>query len=313
MFLKDLSDFSLQGLRVFSYVASMGSVAEAAEALSLSQPAVSLQISNLEKQVSFPLFERSGRRNVLTARGQDFYQKILPVLEMLEQIILDSREADSGTRPKLFVGSVEGIGEYWLLKRFSKFSDLHEGVRLYLEVADNDLLQQRLVTGREVLVITPKKIEDAGIISQPLMNEVLLPVARADRMDELTKQLEERGERYWEKISWIGYGDTIQTERWATRWLENVGTVVDRRFKYRHTANSYAVIKTLLLDGLGVCVMPKHVVEQEVNQGTLKCLESKKYPGLTNLMYIAWRTNSLTRIHETFKDWIVDQARAETL
>jgi DNA-binding transcriptional LysR family regulator len=311
MFLKDLSDFSLQGLRVFSYVASMGSVAEAAEALNLSQPAVSLQISNLEKQVSYPLFERSGRRNVLTTRGQDFYQKILPVLEKLEQIILDSKEGDAGTRPKLFVGSVEGIGEYWLLKRFSRFSDLHEGVRLFLEVADNDILQDRLVTGREVLVITPRKIEDAGIVSQALMNERLVPVGRKDRIQELDQLVSKKDERYWENVSWIGYGDALSTERWATRWLEGVGTMVDRRFKYRHTANSYAVIKTLLLDGLGVCVMPKHVVQQELDHEALVCLESKKYPGISNQMYIAWRANSLTRIHDTFKDWILEQAAQE--
>ncbi len=311
MFLKDLSDFSLQGLRVFSYVASMGSVAEAAEALDLSQPAVSLQISNLEKQCGFPLFERSGRRNVLTTRGQDFYQKILPVLEQLEQIILDSKDVDSAKRPKLFVGSVEGIGEYWLLKRFNDFVEKHDGVRMFLEIADSDVLHSRLMTGREVLVITPKKIEEAGIVSQVLMNEKFVPVGRKDRIEELTALLTKKSERYWENVPWIGYGDSISAESWATRWLENVGTLVNRRFKYRHTCNSYAVIKNLLKDGSGVCVMPRHVVVDEIEDQSLCALDSKKYPALQNTMYVAWRSHSLTKIHEIFRDWIVELAAKE--
>ena len=312
MFLKDLADYSIQSLRIFAYVASMGSVAEAAEALKLSQPAVSLQISNLERQLGFSLFERSGRRNVLTKRGQDLYQKLLPLLERLEILLVDVREEENLAKPKLFLASVEGVGEFWLLNRFKDFRSTHQDSRLFLEVQDNDVIIERLLTGRVDLVITTKKIEHPGTVSELLMEEKLVPVGRKKDIDTLKNVIEKAkdGERFWEKISWIGYGDSFSTETWALRWLEQIGTVVDRRFKYRHQVNSYVVIRRLLMDAMGVCVAPLHAVEDLLGKDELTILESKKFPALHNKLYISYRQQSLSRIGIDFRDWIKDAARA---
>jgi DNA-binding transcriptional LysR family regulator len=306
MFLKDLADYSLQSLRIFAYVSSMGSVAEAAEALGLSQPAVSLQISNLEKQLGFSLFERSGRRNVLTARGQDLHQKVLPLLERLELLLSDAREEEQLSNPKIYLASVEGIGEFWLLNRFQDFRSDHPEARLFLEILDNDVINERLQTGRVDLAITAKKIEQPNTVSEVLMEEKLVPVGRKKDIEYLKSVMESAkpGERYWEKISWIGYGDSFSTETWALKWLEQMGTVVDRRFKYRHQVNSYVVIRKLLLNGMGVCVAPAHTVADLIDCGDLVALESKKFPPLLNSLYISYRQQSLGRTNKEFKDWI---------
>jgi DNA-binding transcriptional LysR family regulator len=311
MFLKDLADYSVQSLRIFAYVSSMGSVAEAAEALGLSQPAVSLQISNLERQLGFSLFERSGRRNVLTGRGQDLYQKLLPLLERLEILLIDAREEENLTKPKLFLASVEGVGEFWLLNRFKDFRSTHQDSRLFLEIQDNDLIIERLITGRADLVLTTKKIEQSNTVSEALMDERLVPVGSKKDIEYLRSVIEaaKPGERYWEKISWIGYGDSFSTETWALRWLEQMGTVIDRRFKYRHQVNSYVVIRRLLLDSMGICVAPLHTVEDLIERGELASLESKKYPALNNHLYISYREQSLSRIGKEFRDWIKAAAR----
>jgi DNA-binding transcriptional LysR family regulator len=310
MFLKDLAEYSLQSLRIFTYVSSMGSVAEAAEALGLSQPAVSLQISNLEKHLGFSLFERSGRRNVLTGRGQDLYQKLLPLLERLELLLVDAREEEHLTKPKLLLGSVEGIGEFWLLNRFKDFRNTHPESRLFLEIFDNDVLVERLLTGRVDMAITTKKTEVGHIVSELLMEEKLVPVGRKEDIEHLSKVIEsaKAGERYWEKISWIGYGDSFSTETWALRWLEQLGTVVDRRFRYQHQVNSYVIIRKMLLNGMGVCVAPLHTVEDLISRGDLVALESKKYPALKNSLYISYRQQSLSRLGKDFRDWIKEQS-----
>ena len=311
MFLQDLSDYSIQSLRIFTYVSSMGSVAEAADALKLSQPAVSLQISNLERQLGFSLFERSGRRNVLTGRGQDLYQKLLPLLERLEILLVDVREEENLTKPKLFLASVEGVGEFWLLNRFKDFRSKNPESRLFLEVQDNDVITERLLTGRADLVVSTKKIEHPSVVSEVLMDEKLVPVGRKQDIEYLQKVVEtaQPDERFWEKISWIGYGDSFSTETWALRWLEQMGTVVDRRFKYRHQVNSYVVIRRLLMDSMGICVAPLHTVEDLIARGELASFESKKYPALGNRLYISYRQQSLSRIGIEFRDWIKDAAR----
>lgn len=310
MFLKDLSDYSIQGMRIFCYVASMGSLAEAAEALRLSQPAVSLQISNLEKQLGFSLFERSGRRNVLTSRGQDLFQKLLPMLERLELLLQDVVEEESLARPKLFLASVEGVGEFWLLNRFPEFRTEHPKSRLFLEVLDNDVIIERLATGRVDLAITTRKVEQPGIVSQLLMEETLVPVGTKEGIEHLAKVLKSRDKykRYWEEISWIGYGDSYSQETWAQRWLENQDTVINRRFKYRHLVNSYVVIRKLLLDNMGVCVAPRHIVEDLVEAGELEAFDSKDHATLANQLYISYRQQSLNRVSKEFLQWMKSRA-----
>jgi len=312
MFLRELSEFSLQGMRIFSYVASMGSVVEAAEAMGLTQPAVSLQIHNLEKQLGFHLFEKQGRRNVLTGRGQALYEKLLPHLEKLEQIITSAVD-DSHTRPELTLGSVEGVGEHWLSARYSDFEEKNPGTRLTLELHESNILEEKLLTGRLSLVITPKKIEHSQVVSQVLMDERLIPVATKKNIQALKETLEsDDGDRVWEKTRWIGYADTSFTDPWALRWLESIGLVVDRRFRYHHRVNSYPVIKQLLVDGAGVCVAPEHTCETELESGKLEKLESKKYPALRNRMYISHREGSLNKFHESFRTWILKTGAAQS-
>ena len=309
MFLKDLSEFSLQGLRVFSYVVSMGSVQEAASALGLTQPAVSLQIHNLEKQLGFSLFEKQGRKNVLTARGEEFFRKMLPQLERLEQVLIEAKDA-AVSKPEISVGSVQGIGEYWLCSRLNSFSELRRDLRVNIELHEPSTLQDHLQTGRLNFVITPKKIEHPQVISQVLMDERFMPVGKKQSISKLKDVLETSSEndRAWEKVTWIGYGDTTTQDPWTLRWLESVGITVDRRFRYFHNANSYSIIKQLLLEGRGVCVAPEHTCESELKNGTLSCFESKKYPALTNRLYLCYRERSLNNLHQELKKWLEDKA-----
>ncbi len=307
--LKELGQYSLQGLRVFAHVASLGSVGEAASAMGLTQPAVSLQIHSLEAQLGFSLFERKGRRNVLTPQGQAFLQKLLPHLERLESVILDARDTEHLLKPELNIGAIEGIGEFWLSNRFHEFSPTIDNLRLDLFLAETEILEQKLIRGEVSIILSARKFENSRVISQVLMDEKFLPVGRKRSIKQLADILGTDGlERPWEKIDWIGYGDSSHIDRWTTLWLDEVGVVVDRRFKYRHQTNSYPVIKQLLVGGLGVCVMPLHTCESELKSGELVTLDSKKHPPLKNRIYVSWRDGSLNSTHKQFKDWLLKTA-----
>ncbi|HET9048883.1 MAG TPA: LysR family transcriptional regulator [Chiayiivirga sp.] len=76
----------LKQLRAFCHAARLGSVTRAAEALYLSQPAVSLQIGALESEVGVSLFERQGRRLSLTAEGEVLYELARPLMDGLDAL-----------------------------------------------------------------------------------------------------------------------------------------------------------------------------------------------------------------------------------
>lgn len=311
MFLQELSEYSLQSLRIFSYTASMGSLSEAAGALGLTQPALSLQIQNLEKHLGFELFERQGRRNVITPRGQAFLRKIMPLLESLDRTLTDIKEESSEKRPKIFLGAVEGIGEFWLASRLSKFSKvLDKELRYIVEIAEGDELESHLLSGRLNVIVTPSKVDNHRVVSQVLMEERLVPVGTKAQIDKLEKALKTKSkanQRVWEEFSWIGKEDSAHPDKWAVRWFESMGFLVDRRFKFFHRANSYPVVKSLLLEGNTLAILPMHVVERQVEDGKLFCLQSKAIPPLRNKMYISYRQSSLNELHQSFVDWLLKQ------
>lgn len=86
----------LKPLRAFCQVARLGSVSRAAEALYLSQPAVSLQLQALEREYGTPLLERSGRRLVPTREGQILYELARPLVEGVDGLDAAFREQIRG-------------------------------------------------------------------------------------------------------------------------------------------------------------------------------------------------------------------------
>jgi len=135
----------LKQLRAFCAVAKSGKMTDAAEQLFLSQPAISLQISALEREMETVLFERHGPRINLTREGQELYEMARPLVEALDT--LNSRfsrqmkgDLDSG---EVVIAAGESTIIY-LLPRL---------VRQFREKYPNIHVQLRNVTGRDGLAM----------------------------------------------------------------------------------------------------------------------------------------------------------------
>ena len=86
----------LKPLRAFCQTVRLGSVSRAAEALFISQPAVTLQLQALEREFGVVLFERSGRRLVPSREGQVLYEMAQPLVENLDGLAERFRDKISG-------------------------------------------------------------------------------------------------------------------------------------------------------------------------------------------------------------------------
>ncbi|QSX74427.1 LysR family transcriptional regulator [Lysobacter arenosi] len=123
----------LKPLRAFCQTARLGSVSRAAEALYLSQPAVTLQLQALERELGVRLLERSGRRITLTREGQELYELARPLVEGLDALDSVFREKIRGLDAgELNVAAGSSTILYLLPRIVEAFRAAHPEVRLTL-------------------------------------------------------------------------------------------------------------------------------------------------------------------------------------
>jgi DNA-binding transcriptional LysR family regulator len=116
-------------LRAFSTVRRFGGVSRAAEALQLSQSAVSKQVRELEDWVAVPLFERTRNRLVLTPAGERYEDAVSALLAQLEAATLELVTSDDGVG-SLRLSSLPTFAAKWLIPQLPQFQRQHPHVVL---------------------------------------------------------------------------------------------------------------------------------------------------------------------------------------
>jgi DNA-binding transcriptional LysR family regulator len=171
-------------LRVFHAVAEAGSFTHAGDTLSLSQSAVSRQISALEEALQVPLFHRHARGLILTEQGEALNRTVREVfakLAITEALLTESKEKPAG---RLKVTTTMGFGSSWLAPRLQGFLEAYPDVTVSLLLDDSeldlamreadvairmhppkqpDLVQRHLLTMHWQVVASPEYLKKHGV------------------------------------------------------------------------------------------------------------------------------------------------------
>ncbi len=137
----------LKPLRAFCQTVRLGSVSRAAEALFVSQPAISQQLQALERELGVGLFERSGRRLIPSREGQVLFEMAQPLVEDLDGLEARFRDKVSGLDAgELNIAANSSTILYLLPRIIERFRQVHPDVRLTLHNAisadGTDLLRE---------------------------------------------------------------------------------------------------------------------------------------------------------------------------
>ncbi|BCK76327.1 lysR family transcriptional regulator [Acetobacter aceti NRIC 0242] len=172
MALRDLP-FDLSSLNVFLAVCENGSMAAAARALSVTQPAISQTISELETRLGTRLFDRNVRPLALTATGAVLRQNATGLLAEMRHIAVGIQEMKHGRVPQLRLGVVDSLSRA-ILPHLSEF--MYERVgRLVVHAGLTESHGTSLLTRQIDLVIGVDEMEDvAGLERWPLIEEPYL-------------------------------------------------------------------------------------------------------------------------------------------
>ena len=119
---------SLSELHAFAAAARLGSYSLAAQELYVTQGGISRAIARLEEHLGFALFERQGRRSVLTEAGREYLQAVEPAVQSIESASAAARRRHFG--PQLRLSVVPTLFSHWLIPRLPQFNALHPGIVL---------------------------------------------------------------------------------------------------------------------------------------------------------------------------------------
>ncbi len=173
----------IQRLRVFHAVAEEGSFSAAARALFLSQPAITQHIHALEAELGVPLFDRLGRRIILTAAGQALAQHVPQILGLLAAAETAAREAGGEASRTLRLGVSETLATYVLPPLLGAFQRAMPDSELRLVVADSSELVPALLTNDVELAFWLQEAQRPQFEHVVLTRDPLVWVMRPDEAE----------------------------------------------------------------------------------------------------------------------------------
>ncbi|MCW8886423.1 MAG: LysR family transcriptional regulator, partial [Motiliproteus sp.] len=166
---------TLRQLTLFDCVARHMSFTRAAEEMHLTQPAVSIQLKQLEEHVGMPLFEQIGKKLYLTAAGEELQQTcsdIFSRLDNLEMALSQMKGLMHGTLRVAVVTSAMYFAPHLL----GAFQREYPEVRMRLVVKNRNQVLQRLANNEDDLVLMAQVPQDMKLVSYPFLDNPMIPV-----------------------------------------------------------------------------------------------------------------------------------------
>jgi DNA-binding transcriptional LysR family regulator len=171
---------TIRQLKIFAAVARHLSYSRAAEELYLSQPAVSMQIKQLERHIGLPLFEQIGKKIFLTEAGRELFHYARNIAQQLEEMDAVVSEMKGLERGRLNI-SVVSTANYFMSKLLVKFIQLHPKIHVSLHVANRDAVIKQLAENNADFAIMGQPPSGLDISSKQFMDNPLVVIAQPNR------------------------------------------------------------------------------------------------------------------------------------
>jgi LysR family hydrogen peroxide-inducible transcriptional activator len=158
---------TLRQLRYFDALARHGHFGRAAEACSISQPALSMQIKEMEEALGGVLLERSARQVALTRFGEEIVQRVREILRSVDELGDFARASRDRFAGRLRIGMIPTIAPYLLPKVIGNLARMHPELDIHVRETLTPKLIKEVVEGRldTAIVALP--------VSEPSLTEVV--------------------------------------------------------------------------------------------------------------------------------------------
>lgn len=289
-------------LKVFEAVARQLSYTLAAKELYLSQPAVSMQIKQLEENVGIPLFDQIGKKIFLTEAGHEMYYYARSIAQELDEAA-NVMEQLKGLKTGRLEVTVATTANAFATRMLSKFNKLYEGSTVSLDVTNRERLLQQLADNEKDIAIMGRPPEDAGLVTEAFADNPLVVVASPDH--PLAQ----------EKVIPLYM---LQDQTFVVREQGSGTRTAMQRFFDEHNLsvtssmemNENEAIKQAVQAGMGLGVVSIHTIELELETKRMVILDIDDFPIMRHWYLVHRKEKRLSPITQAFKDFVLTEGRS---
>jgi DNA-binding transcriptional LysR family regulator len=255
--------FTLDQLKILQTIAIEGSFKKAAEKLYISQPAVSLQIQNLEKQLNIPIFYRDKRRARLTETGQLLLKYAERILNLCEETCRGLEEIQTLQSGVLIIGASQTTGTYLMPRLIGIFRHKYPQISIELQVHSTRQIARGVANGQIDLAVVGGKVPydlkptlDIISYAEDELALILPPSHPFSTLKYIQKE-----DLYRLKFIALDTKSTIRNVI-ETTLIDN--GIDSRQFKIEMELNSVEAIKNAVQSGLGAAFVSVSAISKEL-------------------------------------------------
>ena len=277
-----MDGLTLKQLRYFEALALQGHFGRAADMCAISQPALSVQIKELEQALGTQLFERSARQVRLTPFGELFALRVRAILRRVDDLGDLARAAQTDMVGKLRLGVIPTIAPYLLPRVIGHLAVQHPDLDVHVKETQTEKLIAELIAGRMDTAILALPISEPALVEIPLFTEKFVLVrSRADAgkpvpdrasLREMRLLLLEEGHCFRDQaLSFCGMRSTL-----AREGMEG---------------SSLSTLVQMVGTGIGVTLIPEMAVEVETRSASVSITRFAE-PQPERMIGMVWRKTS---------------------
>lgn len=283
----------LRHLITYVKVVECSSFTRAAEALGYTQSSITAHLQLLEADLGVSLLDRQGRTFKLTEAGRGIYEGAVEILRIIENLN-ETKYLNGPITGSLKIAAPESMMKDKLEPILTEFINTHQRVSLTISNYTCNAAYQKLVEGEcDLALIFLPLYSDSRLDVKPISIEPLVMVA-STKCDEMA--FNEFVEKQVLKTPLIVNELDCIYRNMIEQYLIDHGIASSRKIEIW----GVETIKRLVMDGVGISLLPENCVRTEIQSGQLKCIALRPSINPIKMYLVYLKDRPLTRVAQTF-------------
>jgi len=290
---------NLHQLRVFYEVAEATNFSLAAEKLHLTQPAVTLQIKNLEDYYELKFFERIGKKVLLTGEGKvlfDFASQILTLSRQTEEALADLKGLSRGT---VRIATSFSFADYYLPTLLKVFHKRYPRIAIQVSSGNTSQIIEDTLLHKNDIAFVAYHPGNNNLLVRDFVSDILVAIVpphhklagrESITLNELNGEpliLRERGSSYREMVD-----ETFKEKRISPLIIME--------------SDSTSAIKKMVESGAGIAILPKQMVKKEAEGDAFKAKPFTEVEMANRFYLIHHKEKYFSRVLKAFVDMAME-------